>query len=269
MGKQQSGFNGGFSGRLGNVVGYNWRGRWCVRTLPGDFHDARSEQQLEQRRLFTEMVRFAGSARRVLRIALDEASRNVGLTPSNYFIRMNKECFALQDGELTVDLPELRLSDGPVAPVAFDAPQLLDDTTVSISFEKNPLHRNCSQDDEIYIVAYCPEYKAFDFSDTTARRRKQVVFQLNEAWAGKEVHLWGFVVDRAGRASQSLYIGSGVLDFSAAPEYVDDEDVVDVMDGASMRGEVSSSDSEHNPDADGQDTVRGGGKSAARAAPFS
>ncbi|MBQ6097268.1 MAG: hypothetical protein IJK99_05925, partial [Bacteroidales bacterium] len=64
-------------------------------------------------------------------------------------------------------------------------------------------------------------------------------------------------------------IGSGVLDFSAAPDYVDDEDVVDVEDDASMRGEVSSADSEPIPDADRQDAVRGGGKSAARAAPFS
>ena len=61
------------------------------------------------------------------------------------------------------------------------------------------------------MVAYCPEYKAFDFSYATARRHQQVVLQLNEAWMGKEVHLWGFVVDRAGRASQSHYIGSGIL----------------------------------------------------------
>lgn len=211
MGKQESGINGGFSGRLGNVVGYNWRGRWCVRTLPGDFHDARSDAQLRQRQLFSEMVRFAAKARRILNISLENASRNEGVTTSNYFIRINKECFALQEGELAVDLPELRLSDGPVAPVAFDVPQLLDDTTISIAFEKNPLHRNCSRDDEVYLVAYCPEYKVFDFSDATARRRKQAVLQLNETWAGKEVHLWGFVVDRAGRASQSIYIGSGVL----------------------------------------------------------
>ena len=46
---------------------------------------------------------------------------------------------------------------------------------------------------------------------------------LNYGWVGKEVHLWGFVVDRAGRASQSLYIGSGILgDF---PTETDDNDI--------------------------------------------
>ena len=223
MGKLQDGFVGGFSGRLGNVIGYNWRGRWCVRSLPADFKDARTDAQLRQRQLFSEMVRFAGRAKRVLALGLEAASRNVGVTSSNYFIRINKGCFAMQDGELAVDLPELRLSDGPVAPVAFDAPQLLDEATISIDFEKNPLHRNCSQDDSVFLVAYCPEYKDFDFSDATARRRKQVVLRLNEAWVGKEVHLWGFVVDNARRASQSIYIGSGILgDF---PTETDDDDV--------------------------------------------
>lgn len=249
MGKQQNSFGGGFSGRLGATVGYNWRGRWCVRSLPGDFHDARSDAQLRQRKLFAEMVRFAAKARRILSISLEVVSRNEGVTPSNYFTRMNKGCFSIQDGELAVDLPSLRLSEGPVAPVAFDVPQLLDDTTISIAFEKNPLNRNCSADDQIYLVAYCPEYKSFDFSDATARRRKQAVLQLNEGWVGKEVHLWGFVVDRAGRASQSVYIGSGVLDFSTVSENADNESVgladdpfVDEQTGEIMYDETPAAD---------------------------
>ena len=248
MGKQQDGIGGGFSGRLGNVVGYNWRGRWCVRSLPADFKDARTDAQLRQRQLFREMVRFAGRAKRILALGLEAASRNAGVTPGNYFIRLNKQCFALQDGELAVDLPELRLSDGPVAPVAFDAPQLLDDATISVDFEKNPLHRNCSQDDEVYLVAYCPEYKDFDFSNATARRRQQVVLQLNEAWVGKEVHLWGFVVDRAGRASQSLYIGSGILgDFPTEQE----EDSVDFQtdDAVAPTSEAPMDSTVSSPDA--------------------
>ena len=34
---------------------------------------------------------------------------------------------------------------------------------------------------------------------------------LRDDWAGREVHLWGFVVDSKGRASLSQYIGSGIL----------------------------------------------------------
>jgi len=251
MGKQQDGFNGGFSGKLGSVVGYNWRGQWCVRSLPADFHDARTERQLEQRGLFADMVRFAGRAKRVLGISMRVVARNDHITESNYFVRLNKACFSRMDGVLTVDYGSLRFSDGPVAPVAFDAPQLLDDTTISIAFEKNPEHRNCSQDDEVRLVAYCPELDAFDFSDGIMRRSKQLTMSLNEGWAGKEVHLWGFVVDRAGRASQSTYIGSGVLDCSAAEQgdnedddtrHFDDEQVEDVDFGTSALSDSAVSE---------------------------
>ena len=34
---------------------------------------------------------------------------------------------------------------------------------------------------------------------------------FNPYWVGREVHLWGFVVDGKGRASQSQYLGGGIL----------------------------------------------------------
>lgn len=233
MGKQTDGFNGGFSGRLGNVVGYNWCGQWCVRSLPSVFHDARTERQLAQRALFAEMVRFAGRVRRVLNISMRVAARNEHVTPSNLFVRLNKQCFAMEGDALAVDYAALRLSEGPVAPVAFDVPQLIDDTTISIAFEKNPEHRNCSQDDEVHLVVYCPELDAFDFSNGFMRRSKRLEMKLNEGWAGKVVHLWGFVVDCAGRASQSTYIGSGILSVDEATQGAEEYEVEDGADDGS------------------------------------
>ncbi len=230
MGKQTDGFNGGFSGRLGNVVGYNWCGQWCVRSLPSVFHDARTERQLAQRALFAEMVRFAGRVRRVLNISMRVAARNEHVTPSNLFVRLNKQCFALEGDALSVDYAALRLSEGPVAPVAFDVPQLIDDTTISIAFEKNPEHRNCSQDDEVHLVVYCPELDAFDFSNGFMRRSKRLEMKLNEGWVGKVVHLWGFVVDCAGRASQSTYIGCGILSVDEAMQEAEEYEVEDGVD---------------------------------------
>ena len=215
MGKQKDGFNGAFSGKVGKMVGYEWCGRWCVRSLPADYHDPRTERQLEQRSRFVDMVRFAGRANRILKLSMHVAAHNEHVTEGNYFVRINKGCFSWSDGVMSVDYAALRLSDGPVAPVAFDEPQLLDDTTISIAFEKNPEHRQCSPDDVVRLVVYCPELDAFDFSDAFMRRSKGLTMSLNEGWAGKEVHLWGFVQDRTGRASRSTYIGSGVLDAGA------------------------------------------------------
>ena len=72
MGKMDSAFGGGFSGKLGNVVGYEWRGKACVRSLPHDFHDAKTPMQLEQRSLFKQTVAFASRAKDVLHLGFGD-----------------------------------------------------------------------------------------------------------------------------------------------------------------------------------------------------
>ena len=136
------------------------------------------------------------------------------MTESNYFMRVNKRCFAFAAGtqdELRVDYENLLLADGPVAPVAFYEPQMVDETTLSVDFEKNPLHRAVKWEDLVYLVAYCPELGDFDISAPVYRRSNRLTMSLNPYWVGREVHLWGFVVDGKGRASQSQYLGGGVL----------------------------------------------------------
>ena len=207
----------GFSGRLGNLIGYRWRGRMCVRTMPSHYRDARTPEQLQQRALFKAVVRFAAKARQVLKKGMNAVSLDAQMTESNYFMRVNKRCFALAAGtqdELRVDYENLLLADGPVAPVAFYEPQMVDEATLSVDFEKNPLHRAVKWEDLVYLVAYCPELGDFDISAPVYRRSNRLTMSLNPYWVGREVHLWGFVVDGKGRASQSQYLGGGILDAS-------------------------------------------------------
>ncbi len=236
MGKTDFGFMAGFSGRLGNLIGYRWRGRMCVRTMPSHYRDARTPEQLQQRALFKAVVRFAAKAQQVLKKGMNAVSLDAQMTESNYFMRVNKRCFALaagtqsprlrddeavstglageetvNQGELIVDYENLLLADGPVAPVAFGEPQMLDETTLSVDFEKNPLHRAVKWEDLVYLVAYCPELGDFDISAPVYRRSNRLTMSLNPYWVGREVHLWGFVVDGKGRASQSQYLGGGIL----------------------------------------------------------
>ena len=227
MAKSNDLFSGGFSGRMGNVIGYMWRGKACVRSMPTHYRDARSEMQLQQRELFRQTIRFASRAQRVLRLGLMMPSLDAHVTEYNYFLRINKRCFSLVDGNLQVDCENLVLSEGPVAPVAFYAPRLLDEVTISIDFEKNPLHRRVSSDDNVYLAAYCPEMGGFDLSAPVARRHNQLVMNLHREWAGKEVHLWGFVRDSKGRTSMSQYIGCGILSIDEWPEPETDESIID------------------------------------------
>ena len=234
-----------FSGRIGPTVNYQWRGVWVMRSLPSQYNDARTEAQLAQRSLFKQTVGFASCANRVLKLGMNVASHNAQRSESNYFMRINKQCFTLVDGNLSVDYESLILSDGPVAPVAFGVPQMIDEVTISIDFEKNPLHRATKSDDLVYLVAYCPELDRFDISDPVSRRRNRLEMRFNSYWVSRDVHLWGFVIDCAGRASASQYIGHGIIgDF-------DDEESNDALatenditDNASVPSDIETQNTE-------------------------
>lgn len=62
MGKIYQGVLGGFSGKLGMVVGYTWRGRPCIRVYRHAINYPNTELQQKQRDWFVSMVRFASQA---------------------------------------------------------------------------------------------------------------------------------------------------------------------------------------------------------------
>ena len=252
MAKQTDGIHGGYRGRVGNVVGYMWRGQWCVRTKPRDFHDAKTEKQLEQRALFKASVTFAGSLKEILREGLHLPALKMHKTECNYFLMINKGCFAMSDEELMVDYEHLRVSEGPVAPVAFsvvsdqcsvfsEATQYgrvsqlntkhLTLNTITIAFEKNPEHRNCNSSDKVYVAALCPTRGEALLSLPVYRRTKSITVELPEAWNGEEVQLYGFVQDNAGRCSESVYIGEWSADQGLRSACGDGLDAADAVEG--------------------------------------
>ena len=245
----RDGYLGGFQGRMGPTVGYQWRGKWVVRTFSSHPRNPRTAAQQEHRMLFKQQVQLAGRLNWVLRETLDLVSMEHGMTPCNYFVMRNQEAFSTittpsplrgtppQEGEtgkaeqtpqslrdsspnlgeqtcLKVEWGRLVLSEGPVAPVAFGAPEVREGTTLVIPFERNPLHVRADNYDRVYIYVYCPEIERGFFSAPVYRREQRLAVVLPEDFAGREVQVWGMVQDAAGRWSQTLYIGCGPVEDS-------------------------------------------------------
>jgi len=237
----RDGYLGGFQGRMGPTVGYQWRGKWVVRTFSSHPRNPRTAAQQEHRMLFKQQVQLAGRLNWVLRETLDLVSMEHGMTPCNYFVMRNQEAFStittpsplrgtppqegetgkaelrgtekvLENAQLSVDWERLVLSEGPVAPVAFGAPEVADGTTLVVPFERNPLHMRADNYDRVYIYVYCPEIERGFFSAPVYRREQRLAVVLPESFAGREVQVWGMVQDAAGRWSQTLYIGHGPIE---------------------------------------------------------
>lgn len=211
MAKQRFGINDGFRGTVGTVIGYQWRGKWCMRARPRFVRNPRTERQQHNRALFREVVCYAANIKQVLRIGLHDRAMEAHMTECNYFFRLNSDCFTNGEGGLEVDYERLIVSEGPVAPVGFGEVQE-EDGVVTIPFEKNPLHMRAESEDEVYLVALCPSLDARLLSAPVYRHSKSISMVLPDEWQGREVHLYGFVANYAGRASHSVYLGCKIVD---------------------------------------------------------
>lgn len=207
MAKQRFGINDGYRGTVGTVIGYQWRGQWCLRARPRSVRNPRTAVQQMNRALFKEVVRYAATLKSTLRIGLHGKAVEAHMTECNLFAHINKGCFSLDgEGRLAVVHEDLVVSRGPLAPVGFGEPTVTD-ACVTVPFEKNPLHARAESDDEVFLFALCPALGASLLSSPAYRRTKSVSLLLPDEWQGHEVHLYGFVADHTGRASESTYLG--------------------------------------------------------------
>ena len=246
MGKQLGGINGPFVGKVGNVVGYQWKGRWVTRSMPSVFHDAESEGQLKERSRLGASMSLAARLRDILLIGFKQVANEARMTEYNYFYKTNNRCLAWDGEQLAVDYEHLRLSEGPVAPVRFGAVEVVGEMTLAIDFEKNPEHRVSGSSDKVYVAAICASLGFAVLSLPVYRRMKRITVSLPRTWEGHEVHLYGFVQDIAGRTSESVYIGGGTLE--EIVEATQEEPAIDLLETADFSSETTQ----------GRDTVSQG-----------
>ena len=235
MAKQRFGINDAYRGTVGTVIGYEWRGQWCLRSRPRKVRNPRNPKQMEAHGLFALVSKLASKMSFALRTGMRSEALKVHRTECNHFMSLNAPCFALVDNQLQVDYENLLIAAGPVAPVGFCTPVLpsvetqpaaspdrqtfrgetrqaaslqRDNCSIVVPFEKTPLHLSASGDDGVYLYAWCPALEEGLLSSPVYRRKKQIEMTLSEHWDGCEAHLYGFATDYAGRASDSTYIGS-------------------------------------------------------------
>ena len=122
MAKQRFGINDAYRGTVGTVIGYEWRGKWCLRSRPLRVRNPRTAKQQSNRLLFKQMVDLASHMKMALRKGLRGVSLGMHITECNLFVKRNKECFSLDaEGQLVVDWERLIVSEGElVSPVFQD-----------------------------------------------------------------------------------------------------------------------------------------------------
>lgn len=186
-----------------------WKNRPCIRTYRSQVNYPNTADQQKQRNWFVSMVRFASQATAALKLGLSHQASVENMTEGNYFVKQNKQHFHRNENTVEIDYERLQIACGPATDVYFHKPRFEQNETIVVDFEKNALSFKASAEDKVYLYIYATGTAEGLLSAPAQRRDKQLKMRLPESWAGQEVHLYGFVVDRDGRASNSTYIGVG------------------------------------------------------------
>ena len=207
MAKISQGYMGPVIGRLGTAVGYVWRGRYCMRSLPAHYHDRRSEAQLEQRDRFLAMVRFASSATSVLKHGMLLIASREQMTEGNVFVRDNKRHFLVErgSGAVRVDYARLQLSSGSGAPVALTGVVVDADGVLSATWDKCNELRGARGQDVVWLYAYCPACGNGVALTPSRRSAARATALLPDAFRGCGVHLYAFTENAAGDCSATSH----------------------------------------------------------------
>lgn len=204
----KKGILGGFSGKVGTVVGANWRGKDIIRSLPKESQKEPSDKQLLQQAKFKLAVAFLQPLKTILSQYFGSGSgvkSRVNLATSytiNEAIQVVSGIPELMYNKILVTKGELTGFQN--AMLSTQAGSVLD-----LEWEDNSVQGNASPSDQVSLVSYCKELNDFQiFEGIVMRSDLMASVTLPNFCIGKTIEVWAYLnTEEQTFASNSFYLG--------------------------------------------------------------
>jgi len=211
MGTIKKGILGGFSGKVGTVVGANWKNISYIRSLPQNMKNPRTLGQRKQRGKFALVVALLKPLTAFLRIGWKLHARNQ--SPFNAAMsHVLNNAITGTFPNFEINLSKIRVSVGSLPPPLNPATSGMG-RVVTITWENNSQIGTAQPTDKALIVLLNPQ-KGEAITVTAGAERSagtHGAIDLPSHWASDEVHTYlGFISDNGKEVSNSLYLGKNV-----------------------------------------------------------
>lgn len=202
------GILGGFSGKVGTVVGAIWKGIATMRAYSPNVTNPNSLAQQEQRAKFSLIVSFLRPFTSVLRFLFRDSAQK--MTAFNAALKYNigvaiKGAYPAFEIDYTKVILSKGNLEGALNPVASsDVP-----ATIKVNWADNTSEGNASADDNAVIIAYHPVLKKQVTTIVGTRVAGTANVVAPDAWSGSEVEVYfAFTNASNDELSDSVYLGS-------------------------------------------------------------
>ncbi len=155
MGVIKQGILGGFSGKVGTVVGSFWRGISYIRAVAPNIANPRTPAQVNQRNKFKAMVAFLQPIQTFINVGYKSFA--IGQTAVNAAMSYNvKNAITGTAPDFSVDYPNALVSRGRLTAVE-TASASLEAGVLTVDWTSNAGDGNASSSDKALVLIYNPD----------------------------------------------------------------------------------------------------------------
>lgn len=206
MGTFSKGILGGFSGKVGPVVGSSWKGIDVMRSMPNKKKGTSSVAQLDQQLKFSIGMQFMQPMTELVNVtfnnyATDQTAFNAA------FSYTLKNAIAGKTPDYVIDYSKALLSKGTL-PNATAPAASATNKAVFFTWTDNSGIGNAAATDSAIMVIYCKELNAAIFTWKGGMRSDSAAQLDVSGFTGKTVATWlGFLSANGSDVADSIYTG--------------------------------------------------------------
>ena len=207
MGTVKKGILGDFSGKVGMVVGSNWKGISYIRSLPKKVKDPRTLPQRSHRAKFAFTIHFLQPMTDFLRTGWKLYAQRQ--SPFNAAVSYTfAKAIAGEYPDYEIDPNKVLVSRGTLTSVA-NATVKFNDRNIQFQWEDNTGQGSAKATDKA-LIAIINLAKNQAVTITAGAARLDCVQNVNvpAEWIGDEVHAYmGFISENGKEVANSVYLG--------------------------------------------------------------
>src|SRR5690554_4006627 len=210
MGTLKEGVFGGFSGRVGKVVGASWRDIYYIRSLPSKVNDPKTEKQIKQRSRFSVVMEFLKTITPFIRIGF-QSHASGRMTAFNAAMSYNmRHGVKKGEGGMVLDFPNVLVSRGSLVG-ATGIQTTIVNGELRVEWDAD-LSENARYDDVVLLLAYNPVKKQSVYDLNAGKRgATEARLQLPSVWTGNILETYvTFRTSEGLDVSNSVYAGANM-----------------------------------------------------------
>lgn len=208
MAKFVNGILGGFSGKVGTVIGACWKGIDYMRALATSITNPRTPAQLEQRAKFSLVIAFLRPLTAFLRIGFRSAALKMSAFNAAMAYNVKNAVSGIYP-DYSLDYTKVRVTQGNLTGALNPLAESVVAGTVAFTWEDNSIGGNAVADDKVVLLAYNPaKGQAVSAIGNMTRADEAQTLDLPDSFSGDHVECYISFTDASESAiSDSLYVG--------------------------------------------------------------